>query len=204
MEQLIAQIKSIPQETNSLINQRLKEFQSFKSRPTEEWFQELCFCILAANSKQKTAQQIEQSLTHKKLLSMPTQNLAQYIKNSKHRFHNNKAKYITEARKHKDIKNILAKQENKRDWLVKKIKGLGYKEASHFLRNTGTTNLAILDRHIVNAMAESNLIQKPKTLTPKLYKEFEQTFNSIAKKLNTSPAKLDLQIWYLKTGKVAK
>lgn len=151
----------------------------------------------------KTSENIQKKLG-RGLLTIPQKTLALFIKENKHRFHNNKSKYIVEVRKHLDIKTKLSKQTDKRNWLVKNIKGLGFKEASHFLRNTGTLDLAILDRHIINTMSEHKIIEKPKTMTPKAYLSIEEKFNNLASKLNMSPAKLDLFIWYMKTGEVAK
>ncbi|NCO11139.1 N-glycosylase/DNA lyase [Candidatus Pacearchaeota archaeon] len=204
MQNLVKEINLISPDVKRRINQRLNQFFSFSKESDEKWFQELCFCILAANSKQKTAEIIEKSL-NRQLLSIPQQELAQFIRNNKHRFHNNKAKYIVEARKHYPIKEKLSDDEIKnRNWLVKNIRGIGMKEASHFLRNTGSQNLAILDRHIINIMAENNLIEKPKSLSPKIYLEIEKTFNNLAKRMKMSSAELDLNLWYLKTGEVAK
>jgi N-glycosylase/DNA lyase len=112
-----------------------------------------------------------------------------------------------EARKHLDIKDRITKLEEfqAREWLVKNIKGLGYKEASHFLRNVGYKNLAILDRHIVNLMLEHGYIEeKPKSLNRKIYTELENIFKKIADKLKMSMAELDMYMWYMKTGKVLK
>ncbi|NCN99024.1 N-glycosylase [Candidatus Pacearchaeota archaeon CG10_big_fil_rev_8_21_14_0_10_35_219] len=196
---------NIPNKVNQLIDTKLKEFQSFSNKTDKGWFQELCFCILAANSKQKTAQQIQESLKDR-LLTINQSALALYIKNSKHRFHNNKAKYIIEARKHHPLKEKLTGNESEnRNWLVNNIKGIGMKEASHFLRNTGSQNLAILDRHILRTLEENNIISEmPKLLSQKQYLIIEQKFQDLAKQLNMSPARLDLMVWYLKTGKVAK
>jgi N-glycosylase/DNA lyase len=205
MQALIKQIQALQaSEINNLVESRLKEFEQFKNKNNSAWFSELCFCILAANSKQKTAAAIEKQLSISKIDRLTEKQLAKLIKDNKHRFHNNKSKYIKEAMQHKNIKTLLSKQADKRNWLIKNIKGLGFKEASHFLRNTGTTNLAILDRHIVNTMLEFGIIEKPKTMTPKLYLSIEEKFNNLARKLNMSPAKLDLFIWHIKTGEIAK
>lgn len=205
MNLLIKKIQELQDsEVNKTVEKRLKQFESFKNKSNEAWFQEMCFCILVANSKQKTAENIEKKLTYKKLLTFSQKNLAKFIRNEKHRFHNNKAKFIVEARKHRNIKTLLSAQENKRDFLVKNIKGLGLKEASHFLRNTGSKDFAILDRHIINAMSEYKIIEKPMTLVPKNYLKIERKFQGLAKKLNMSSAKLDLFLWFEKTGRVAK
>ncbi|PIU72052.1 N-glycosylase, partial [Candidatus Woesearchaeota archaeon CG06_land_8_20_14_3_00_33_13] len=133
------------------------------------------------------------------------------IRKNKHRFHNNKANYIVSARVHINIKDKIKKitkqkgEHEAREWLVKNVKGLGYKEASHFLRNVGYKSLAILDRHILSLMEESGFIkEKPKTLNKKNYFEIEEIFKKIAEILKMSCAELDLYMWYMKTGEVLK
>ncbi|MBW3002270.1 N-glycosylase/DNA lyase [Candidatus Woesearchaeota archaeon] len=182
------------------VNKRLKEFEALGKKNTKQWFSELCFCILTANSKAITALKIQKELGAKGFCSYCFKDIRNAIKRNKHRFHNNKAKYITEARCHVDIKQKLKnmKDTEARAWLVKNIKGLGYKESSHFLRNVGFKNLAILDRHILNLMNEK------KTLNKKSYLDIEKKFLKLAKKSDMSPAELDLYMWYMKTGKVLK
>lgn len=206
MKSLISEIKKLENSnTNKLVETRLKEFKAFKRKSEKEWFSELCFCILTANSKQKTGEAIQKELGPEGFLRYSQKRIRNTIIKHKHRFHNNKSKYIVEARSHYPLKEKLNKSEiENRNWLVKNIKGIGMKEASHFLRNTGSLKLAILDRHILNILAEHSIIEKPKTLTPKLYLEIEQKFNSISKTLNMSSSKLDLFMWYLKTGEVLK
>ncbi len=210
MQKLLSDVISIPDEKKVLIEKRLSEFSSFKNKPGEEWFSELCFCILTANSRATTGIKIQQELGHSGFMESPQEEIKDKIIKNKHRFHNNKSKYIVEARKFSNIKEIIENiiKDNgllkAREWLAENIKGLGYKEASHFLRNTGHESLAILDRHILNLMHEHGLIVRPKTLTKSSYLEIEQKFNSLAKSLNMSPSKLDLHMWYLKTGEVLK
>jgi N-glycosylase/DNA lyase len=190
-----------------IVDKRLKEFEALGKKPSKEWFSELCFCILTANSKAITALKIQKELGAKGFCSLCFKDIRDSIKRNKHRFHNNKAKYITEARCHTDIKKKMQKMEEKeaRDWLVKNIKGLGYKEASHFMRNVGYKNLAILDRHIINVMHDYKVLkQKPKALTKKNYLEIEKQFQGLSAKLGMSAAELDLYMWYMKAGEVLK
>ena len=84
------------------------------------------------------------------------------------------------------------------------MKGLGYKEASHFLRNIGFDDFAIIDFHIIDILSRYNLIEKPKALTKKRYLKIENLLKEIAKKSNLSLAELDLYLWYMETGKVLK
>lgn len=83
--------------------------------------------------------------------------------------------------------------------------GLGYKEASHFLRNVGYEDLAILDRHVLRTMKDYEIINEvPKALTRRKYIELEGKLRNLAAQLNMSLSKLDLYIWYMKTGAVLK
>ncbi len=206
MQQLINQITSIDKKVMQEIEKRLAEFSSFKDKNNEDWFSELCFCILTANSKATTGIAIQGELGFNGFTKNSQEEISSSIRKNKHRFHNNKSKYIVAARKYLNIKEILkGKSEiEAREWLVNNVKGLGYKEASHFLRNTGSENIAILDRHILSLMKEHNIIEKPKTLTKKSYLEIEEKFNKLASEIKMTPAKLDLCMWYLKTGRVLK
>ena len=91
-----------------------------------------------------------------------------------------------------------------RDWIVKKIKGIGYKEASHFLRNIGYKNYAIVDFHIVDLLVKHLLITKPKAMTKKRYLEIEELLKDIGARLNLNMAELDLYLWYIETKKILK
>lgn len=207
MNELIEKVRQLEKtEINDIITKRLSEFESFKNKSEDEWFSELCFCILTANAKQKTGAAIQNQIQAEGFKTLSQETLANLIKVNKHRFHNNKAKYIVKAREFSNIKSIIKDKTEieARDFLVENIKGLGMKEASHFLRNTGGQNLAILDRHILALLAEYKIIDRPKTLTPQLYKEIEKKFTELASTLRMSLAKLDLFLWYMKTGEVLK
>lgn len=188
------------------IDKRLGEFTTKNKKSNKYWFSELCFCILTANSRAITAIKIQEELGPDGFLTKPQEQITKTIRGYNHRFHNNKAKYIVEARKYHNIKDIIKamNQETAREFIVKNIKGLGYKESSHFLRNVGYFNLAILDRHIINLMVEDEIIRRPKTLNKKNYIKIEKTFKKLAKSLSMSCAELDLYMWYMKTGEILK
>jgi len=211
MQKLIKKIKSLEKSSiNKEVLSRLKDFDSFEHKESKLWYEELCFCILAANAKGRNAFNIQLDLGAKGFLTKSKSELAKTILRHKHRFHNNKSNYIIESRKYSNIKPEIIKRlkdegiDETRLWLADNIKGIGMKEASHFLRNTGVKNIAILDRHILNIMSENGIIEKPKNLTTKKYVDIEEKFKSISNKLNMSPAKLDLFMWYMKTGEVMK
>ena len=107
------------------------------------------------------------------------------------------------------IKEKLASFKNifeARLWLVKNIKGIGYKEAGHFLRNIGIgKNLAILDRHILKNLKIYGVINElPKTLTTKTYLEIENQMQNFSTKIGIPMAHLDMLFWYKKTGGIFK
>ncbi len=207
-KKLLEKVRLIDPTVKEVIDRRLAEFHSFADKTEEEWFSELCFCLLTANSRAKTAIAIQKELGFPGFISLSQENLAQAILRNKHRFYNNKSKYICQAREHRLIKSIInthSSSQQAREWLVSNIKGLGYKEASHFLRNTGHEDLAILDRHILRLLNEHDLLEEvPKTLTPKKYKEIEKIFKDLAIESNMTLSRLDLCMWYLKTGEVLK
>lgn len=212
MIELLLKIKDVrTSKTGKLIKKRLHEFMCFESKTEAEWFSELCFCILTANSKAKTGLAIQKELGPKGFLKYPKDKIRACIIKHKHRFHNNKTKYIINARKYTNIKSIIQKivdyegEEEAREWLVENIKGLGYKEASHFLRNVGYKNFSILDRHILRLLSDEGIIPEvPRSLSKKKYFEIEHMFTAIAKKTDVTPAELDLILWYMRTGKVLK
>jgi N-glycosylase/DNA lyase len=95
----------------------------------------------------------------------------------------------------------------RRDWLARerRIKGLGYKEASHFLRNIGFKGYAILDKHILRSLAELGIIESPQPPTTRArYLETEQRLKSFAQELGIDFDELDLVLWSMKTGEVLK
>lgn len=134
--------------------------------------------------------------------------LAKELKALGHRFPNTRAKYIVDARKQmKLLESKISSFNNKqelRDWLVAEIKGFGMKESSHFLRNIGFSDYAILDFHIISMLIKFGLIERPSTLTKKRYLEIETLLRSIAEKANMSLAELDLYLWFMETGKILK
>ena len=190
-----------------LVNARIKEFRENGKKSSRELFKELCFCILTANFIAEKSLKIQKEINDG-FLTLPEHELAEKLRKLGHRFPQKRAKYIVEARKYADsLKNIIQSintGEKLREWLVKNIKGIGYKEASHFLRNIGYTDLAIIDFHIINILTKHGLIEKPRTLTQTKYLEIENLLREVADKLNLSLAELDLYLWYMETGRVLK
>jgi len=211
MQNLLDDIKSLPPNIQELIDSRIQEFASFKTKPSSDWFSELCFCLMTANARAKTAISVQRELGATGFLSLSEQELVSALIKHKHRFHNIKSSRIVEARKHSNVKEIIQDIVSKqgqiqaRDWLVSNVKGLGLKEASHFLRNTGHENVAIIDRHIIAILKDHKLLDSSfEVKKSSNYLEAEKVCQQLAQKINMSLARLDLALWYLKTGEVLK
>ncbi len=210
MEKLIAIVnKHRNSEIEKVIRQRVNEFSSFQNKSSSEIFKELCFCLLTANFSAQGGIKIQNAIGDG-FFSLSEEELAEKLAELGHRFPNMRAKFIYEARQHKDsIKETLDSHEGdlqRREWLVKNIKGLGMKESSHFLRNIGFFDVAIIDFHIVDILVDNKLIEKPKnkSLSSKRYIEIENILRELAEKTQTSLGELDLYLWFEETGSVLK
>jgi N-glycosylase/DNA lyase len=197
------------------IASRLREFEQYwTDKNDEEIFAELSFCILTPQSRAKSCWQAITALRDKGLL---TKGNADRIREKLHcvRFHNKKAQYLIDARKlfikngRISIKPLLGEFTDvyeRREWLVRNIRGLGYKEASHFLRNLGFGNdIAILDRHILKNLGLMGVIKEvPESMGRSRYLEIEKKMAGFAKDIGIPLAHLDLLLWSKETGEIFK
>lgn len=189
------------------IRQRLNDFASVKP---DEYFYELVYCLLTPQSSAVNAGKAVEAL---RVGGFPEKDIdvAAILFRKQHyiRFHNTKARRLKEL--HSMREEVLATLSNGmpavelRKWLTKNVKGLGWKEASHFLRNIGHRNLAILDRHILKNLTKHHVIRSvPATLTAKRYLDIERKFKAFADTINISMDELDLLFWSNETGQMLK
>lgn len=207
MNELINKINDLKKsEISEIVNNRIKEFKDLNKKSNEELFKELCFCILTANFNAEKSIKIQDEM-RECFFTDSKEELSKKLRDYGHRFPNTRAEYISESIKYKDkLKEVVKFHDKKsiREWLVNNVRGLGYKEASHYLRNIGFDDYAIIDFHIVNILINHKLIEKPKTLTKKKYLEIENLLRKLAKKTDLTLAELDLYLWYMETGKILK
>jgi len=208
MEQLIESIESLKKSNiSNTVDKRINQFSSVYESGIEEIFKELCFCIMTANCGAKKCIEIQQRINDG-FLTYSEDELKNKFKEFGYRFPNIRAKYVLEARRYlSDLEVKLSSnidETNLRNWIVKFIKGLGYKEASHFLRNIGYRNYAIIDFHIIDLLVKYSIIEKPKTLTKRKYLEIEAILKGIGDELKLDMGKLDLYLWYMETNEVLK
>ncbi|MBN2477748.1 N-glycosylase/DNA lyase [Candidatus Micrarchaeota archaeon] len=207
MEGLLKEISTLKKsQVGELVEKRSLEFKKAGKGSDEEIFGELCFCILTANFNAEKTMAISEKLG-RDFIILPKEELAVKLRGLGHRFPNTRAGYICEARRHKNsVRKVLEKNDGKkaREWLAENVKGLGYKEGSHFLRNAGFGDVSIIDFHIIDLLARFGLHKKTKTLTRKKYLEIEEILENLARKSNIDLGRLDLYLWYMETGKVLK
>ena len=196
------------------IKERLKTFKELRNGKNKDVFQELCFCILTPQSKAVYCDEaIKRLKKSNSLFKGSERNIKAKLKGLV-RFHNKKAAYLVAARntftkKRKiDLKKRLGLTDafTTRQWLVKNVKGLGYKEASHFLRNIGLgKDIAILDVHILRNLKKLGIIDKiPPTITKKNYISIENKMREFSKRVDIPLEELDLLFWSNQTGFIFK
>ena len=207
MDQLIKEIKTLQQtKISNKIEEKIKIFTSMKHQHIDTIFPELCYCILTANCPAKRCMNIQNHLTND-FLNAPTDEISKKLKKHGYRFPNTRAEYITTSRTMIDIiKQVLETYDHdqRRKWLVENIKGFGYKESSHFLRNIGYLDYAIVDTHIIDLLNRYGIIKPVKNITSKTYLTIEKKLDHMAKELQISLGELDLYLWYLETGAILK
>jgi N-glycosylase/DNA lyase len=205
MSELVEKINSLKKgSVRKTVESRLREFNENRMDPSKI-FSELCFCICTANNSAERGLRAQAEID---FCGLSEPQLRKKMREVVCRFYNHKTDYIIEARLRKE--EFVAKIDSfdsgseAREWIVKNIKGLGYKEASHFLRNIGFTDVAIIDFHIIDILVENKLIKRPNSLTKKFYLNVESSLRKLAAKTKTNLAELDLYLWYLETGKILK
>ncbi|MFN3870126.1 MAG: N-glycosylase/DNA lyase [Aquificaceae bacterium] len=222
-EELIA----LKEKIGDHVKRRLLEFKrlgkegrtTFDFRPYASYvyeadlFSELCFCLLTANSSALLGIKLQSTIGIEGFKKMNLDDLERVISSAGHRFALQRAERIVKARERfervleilnssksgKEVRELLSDSRSKY-----KVEGFGLKEASHFLRNIGFEDVAIVDRHIFRYLKEKGLLPDYKTLTRKIYLTAEERLQGICQELGISQAELDLYIFYYKTGKVLK
>ncbi|MGL4403882.1 MAG: N-glycosylase/DNA lyase [Fusobacteriaceae bacterium] len=210
------EVETVYKEIAPQIKERLKHFKKIWTEGDDRAIHaELSFCILTPQSKARNAwKAITDMLKEDALFIQDAESLSNYLNIV--RFKNNKAKYLVLLREKMRDENgeintkrffqSISTVLEKRDWIVKNIKGMSYKEAGHFLRNVGFgEEVAILDRHILKNIQKLGIIDEiPKTITPKLYLEIEKKLKLYCEFVKIPMDEMDLLLWYMEAGEIFK
>jgi len=200
-----------------VIQARLQEFsQLWQTASDERLWEEMVYCIFTAGASAKMGLRSVEAL--RPLLAKGRQQTMTraLVAAGAHRFPNARPAYVVITRNYLQrsfsmrLRERLASFSNpveRRDWLATEpqIKGLGYKEASHYLRNIGFKGYSILDKHIVRCLAELGVIDSPKPPTNRnRYLDTEGRMQQFAADIGIDFDELDLVLWSIKTGEVLK
>jgi N-glycosylase/DNA lyase len=214
-KEFIAELKRDYRAKRPRIEERLAEFRAVYQKGDEAIFEELCYCILTAGSSAKMGMRTVDALRDI-LHSGTEQKLRQRAKANRARFWRLRPSYIVHTREYLrsacglKLKNMIDSFESadaRRDFFAKNkgIKGLGYKEASHFLRNIGFPGYAILDKHILNSLREMGIISNGmRPATREGYRAIERRLQRFAREIGIDMDHLDLLLWSRKTGEILK
>lgn len=195
---------------------RLEDFAEVqRSGDDARLFEELVYCIFTAGASAKMGlNAVERVRRH--LLKGSHAKLETLLVGA-HRFPRARSGYIVTTRQYlqqecglrlrEKLESFGADGEARRDFFAQSpgVKGIGYKEASHYLRNIGYRGYAILDKHILNTLAECGVIDEAKPpATKKKYHALEESMRKFAAELRIDFDELDLLLWSNKTGEILK
>lgn len=211
----LKRIQIVHEDRRGDIRRRLAEFESiWKTGTDADLWEEMVFCFFTGGCSAKMG--LRSISAVKPLLADGEQDELAKALTGVHRYPNARARYIVASRRFLNEHcgmNLRSKLQSfdchyaRRDWLVKEkgIKGLGYKEASHYLRNIGFTGYAILDKHVLKCLHELKLIEEPKPPnTRSRYLRVEEKLQQLASRAGIDFDELDLVLWSMKTGEILK
>ena len=208
-------IKAAHSERREEIRTRLEEFRAIKcERNDDRLWEEMVFCFFTGGCSAVMGLRSLERV--RPLLKTGTETQLAGSLSGVHRYPNERARYIVESRNflREDCDLRLTERLEgfdsdieRRDWLAREkgIKGLGYKEASHFLRNVGYRGYAILDKHVLRCMAELKIIDEPKPPNTRArYLTVEGKLRGLTNTVGIDFDELDLVLWSIKTGMILK
>ena len=211
----LEQLKRIYNVKRREIRDRLNEFARVgRTGSQERLFEELTFCIFTAGASARMGLRSVESV--RPVLMEGDLADIRLALIGRHRFPNNRAAYVFETREYLrercglELYRILRSfkiADERRDFLAanRNVRGIGYKEASHFLRNIGYRGYAILDKHLLSRLTEFGIIDSSKPPSTKAgYLAIEEKLKRFAESIRIDFDELDLLLWFTKTGEILK
>lgn len=210
----IYELRASYEEKKDIIKSRLDEFKEvFEKGDDRRIFEELTFCILTSavgpRIDFKALNAIKDALMHGGEEEL-------YMKLKDEHKYPERAVYIVHTREYLrsdynfDLKRLMLSFESpidRRDFFAsnRDIKGIGYLQASHFLRNVGFFGYALLDKNVLRSLYELGVIEntKPPTTRNK-YIDTENRMKQFADTIEISIDELDLLLWSGRTGHIPK
>jgi N-glycosylase/DNA lyase len=199
------------------IRSRLREFREIGQAASDaRLWEEMVFCIFTAGASARMGLRSVEALRPLLESGAHQEMTRALVAAGAHRFPNARPGYVIVTRNYLRESCSMRLRERllsyrdpieRRDWLAKepRVKGLGYKEASHFLRNIGFKGYGILDKHIVRSLYELKVIDSAKPPGSRgKYLEIEDKMRQFASSTGINFDELDLLLWSMKTGEILK
>ena len=199
------------------IRARLREFRRvWQTASDSRLWEEMVYCIFTAGASAKMGLRSVDALRPLLKTGAQAEMTRALVAAGAHRFPNARPGYVIVTRDYLEESFSMQLRRRldsfrdpmeRRDWLARepRIKGLGYKESSHFLRNIGFKGYGILDKHIVRCLCELKVIDSPKPPTSRgRYLETEDRMRRFAADTGIDFDELDLLLWSTKTGEILK
>ena len=198
------------------IRARLDEFSAItRAADDRRLFEELVYCIFTAGASARMGlNSVERVRKH---LFKGGHTKLELLLVGAHRYPRARSGYIVHTRRYlkrecglrlgEKLASFGDDAEARRDFFARNpgVKGIGYKEASHYLRNIGYCGYAILDKHILRTLHECQVIDSPDPpTTKKKYIAVEEQMRNFAVGLRINFDELDLLLWSNKTGEILK
>jgi N-glycosylase/DNA lyase len=213
----IERVRAVHKARRKEIRNRLAEFHEvWRTGSDLRLWEELVFCIFTAGASARMGLRSVEAV-RSLLLNGSAEEMSRALQAAgAHRFPNARPGYVvvtrTYLRQYCDMqlrKSLLSFSNpiERRDWLASErgIKGLGYKESSHFLRNVGLKGYGILDKHVLRCLTDLGVIDSPRPPTTRLrYLAMEERLKHFARDARIDFDELDLVLWSMKTGEVLK
>jgi N-glycosylase/DNA lyase len=213
----IEEIRATHRRRRGEIRARLAEFRAVwdEGSDTRLW-EELVYCIFTAGASARMGLRAVEVVRPLLVEGSREEITAALIEARAHRYPVARPGYIVVTRSYlredcgmrlRERLEAFTDPLARRDWLARerRVKGLGYKEASHFLRNIGLTGYAILDKHILRSLAELGVIASPEPPSTRArYLDTEERLKEFAREARIDFDELDLVLWSMKTGEILK
>jgi len=211
----VEKIRTAHRARRAEIHARLREFEEvWRTADDARLWEEMVYCIFTAGASARMGLGSVEAVRH--LLRSGTHEELMLALLGRHRYPNSRSGYIVVTREYLEGDCRMRLRERleafgdpveRRDWLARSrgIKGLGYKESSHFLRNVGLRGYAILDKHILRCLFEVGVLDSPQPpATRARYLATEQRLRDFARDVSIDFDELDLVLWSMKTGEILK
>ena len=199
------------------IRARIDEFREvWRNGSDARLWEELVYCIFTAGASARMGSKAVEAIRPLLIEGGAEEMTRALVAAGAHRFPVARPGYIVVTRNYlradcdmslRQKLHGFADPMERRDWLAqeKQIKGLGYKEASHYLRNIGFSGYAILDKHVMSCLMDLKVVETAKPpATRARYLEVEEKLRLFAREIGIDFDELDLVLWSMKTGEVLK